>query len=639
MDLPRNALHDSQEKVTKHGLRGCGKREIQNVLDAFLWSALKILDQLNEKIAAADKVLRKNESWKKYSYTGILLKSITLIVKGVGLRFKDFIPKSIVCFREGYSKEYFFHDLLAGVSVGVIALPLALAFAIASGVAPEKGLFTAIIAGFLISLLGGSRVQIGGPTGAFVVVVYAVIQKHGYEGLALATLMAGGMMILMGLARFGVLLKFIPYPVTTGFTAGIAVVIVSSQIKDFFGLSAETLPPEFLQKCNLYCKIAHTWNIWAVTIALSTLVLIFAIRRYWPKLPGAIVAIVLATTVTYFFAFPIETIESKFGEIPRVLPSPAFPHISYDLVKAVFPDAITIALLGAIESLLSALVADGMIGSKHRSNGELVAQGIANLGSIFFGGIPATGAIARTAANIRMGAKTPTAGMIHAITLLLLMLLFAPLAGKIPLAALAGVLIFVAWNMSEIPHFIEILKGQKGDAAILLITFFLTILIDLAVAVQVGVILAAVVFLKRMTDKTTVEICQTLVKDNINESVEPDDSDLLMRRDIPSDVVVFEIRGPFFYSVADLLDEAFLQLDFTPRVFILRLNKTPLIDATGLNSLKKFGLKCQKKGVKFLISDIDNQKHKLLLNSIAEKTVGHHSLFKDIDSALLYAQK
>jgi MFS superfamily sulfate permease-like transporter len=303
-----------------------------------------------------------------------------------------------------------------------------------------------------------------------------VIQKHGYEGLALATLIAAAIIIAMGFARLGMLLKFIPYPVTTGFTAGIAVVIISSQIKDFFGLSAEKIPPEFLQKCSLYCQIAHIWNIWAVAISFLTLTLIFTLRRYRPKLPGAIIAIVLTTSITYLFALPVETIEAKFGEIPRSLPAPSFPHFSYDLFKAVFPDAITIALLGAIESLLSAVVA--------------------------------------------------------------------------------------AWNMSEIPHFIEILKGQKGNAAILLITFFLTILIDLTVALQVGVILAAVVFLKRITDKTTVEICQNLAKENDDESIESDDSDILLRNDIPSDVVAFEIQGPFFYSVADLLDEALTQLDF-----------------------------------------------------------------------------
>lgn len=563
---------------------------------------------------------------------------LSVIDKERRLKFKDFIPKCIVCFQEGYSKEYFFSDLFAGICVGIIALPLALAFAIASGVTPEKGLYTAIIAGFLISFLGGSRVQIGGPTGAFVVIVYSVIEKHGYEGLALATMVAAILMIAMGIARLGMLLKFVPYPVTTGFTSGIAVVIVSSQIKDFFGLSADKIPPQFIEKCSLYCKIAHTWNPWAVIIAFITLTLIFLFKRYLPRLPGAIIAILFTSFIAYSFALPIETIESKFGEISRTFPTPSLPIFSYDLLKNVFPDAITIAFLGAIESLLSAVVADGMIGSKHRSNGELVAQGIANLGSIFFGGIPATGAIARTAANIRMGAKTPVAGMVHAITLLLLMLFFAPLAGKIPLAALAGVLVFVAWNMSEIPHFIEILKGHKGDAAILLITFLLTIFIDLTVAVQVGVILAAFIFLKRMTDKTTLEICQNLNKENEDESIDSDDSDILLRKDIPEDIVAFEIVGPFFYSVADLLDEALSKLSFTPRVFILRLNKTPLIDATGFKSIKQFALKCQKRGIIFLISDIDEEKEKILINNGVEKTLGNQHMFNDFNSALAYAK-
>lgn len=554
------------------------------------------------------------------------------------LKYQDFVPKSYLCLREGYSKEYFHNDLFAGISVGVIALPLALAFAIASGVSPERGLFTAIIGGFLISLLGGSRVQIGGPTGAFVVVVYTIIQKHGYDGLALATLIAASMMILMGLARFGVLLKFIPFPVTTGFTTGIAFVIIFSQIKDFFGLEAEKMPPEFLEKCNLYCEIAHTWNLWALSIALCTTLLIFTLRHYRPRWPVVIIAITLTTAITYFFHLPIETIASKFGEIPRVLPTPSLPHFSYDLFKKVLPDAITIVLLGAIESLLSAVVADGMIGTRHKSNGELVAQGLANIGSILFGGIPATGAIARTSANIRMGAKTPMAGMIHAITLLLLMLFLAPLAGKIPLAALAGVLVFVAWNMSELPHFLEILKGHKGDASILLITFLLTVFIDLTVAVQVGVILAAMVFLKRMTDKTTIEICQTLIKENNNETPEinDDDAELLLRKDIPSDVAVFEIRGPFFYSVADLLDEALLRLGYTPRIFILRVNRTPLIDATGLHAIKKFKLKCKKNSITFAISDVDNSHYKLFCNSGVTQAVGEDLMFKDIESALAF---
>lgn len=550
---------------------------------------------------------------------------------------KDFIPKSFICFREGYTKEYFFNDLFAGASVGVIALPLALAFAIASGVAPEKGLFTAIVAGFLISLLGGSRIQIGGPTGAFVVVVYAIIQKHGYDGLALATLIAAVMLMILGFARCGVILKFIPYPVTTGFTTGIALVIAFSQVKDFFGLDTGKMPPDFLEKCKIYCQFAHTWNWWALVIAVATLTLIFMLRRYLPKWPGAIVAIALATVTAYFFHLPVETIQSKFGDIPRVLPTPSLPHFSYDLFVRVFPDAITIALLGAIESLLSAVVADGMAGTRHRSNVELVAQGIGNIGSILFGGIPATGAIARTSANIKMGAKTPMAGMIHAVTLLLLMLFLAPLAGMIPLAALAGVLVFVAWNMSELPHFLEILKGQKGDAAILLITFLLTVLIDLAVAVQIGVILAAIVFLKRMTDKTTVQICQSLVKAGEKEAPEINDGELLFRKDISDDVALFEINGPFFYSVADLLDEALLRLNPLPRVFLLRLHKTPLIDATGLKALKQFGVKCKNKNILFLISDLDHKKMELFKKSNIEKTIGKKHLFNDFSSALNYA--
>lgn len=467
-------------------------------------------------------------------------------------KFQDYIPKLFLCLKEGYNRKYFLNDLFAGISVGVIALPLAIAFAIGSGVPPERGLFTAIVAGFLISLLGGSRVQIGGPTGAFVIVVYTIIQKHGYDGLAVATIIAGILMILMGIARFGVYLKFIPFPVTTGFTTGIALVIFTSQIKDFFGLQIDNVPPQFLEKCAMFCLQAYTWNKWAFFVASSTLILIFILRRYCPKLPGAIIAVVLATVLGYIFDLPIETIQSKFGEIPRALPTPSFPTISYDLIKNVFPDAITIALLGSIESLLSAVVADGMSGHRHRSNCELVAQGLANIGSIIFGGIPATGAIARTSANIRMGAKTPIAGMIHAGTLLLLMVFLAPLAAKIPLCALSAVLIYVAWNMSELEQFIEILRSQKSEALILLITFLLTVLIDLSVAVQVGVILSAVIFVKKMTDNTSVEVCRILIDENDHETPELKDSEILFRKDIPEDVTVFEINGPFFYSVADL---------------------------------------------------------------------------------------
>lgn len=549
-------------------------------------------------------------------------------------RFKEFIPKSITCLRDGYSKDYLFSDLFAGISVGVIALPLALAFAIASGVNPEQGLFTAIVAGFLISLLGGSRVQIGGPTGAYVIIVYAVMQEHGYNGLALATLIASFMLIIMGIARLGWFLKFIPYPVTTGFTTGIAVVIVSLQVKDFFGLEAENVPSKFIEKCNFFCQIAHTWNLWAVVIALFTLVMILLFRHLAPRWPGAITAIILATAAAYYFDLPIESIHSKFGDIPRSLPSPSLPVFSYDLFKKVFPDAITIALLGAIESLLSAVVADGMTGHKHRSNMELVAQGFANIGSVIFGGIPATGAIARTAANINMGAKTPMAGMFHAVTLFLIMYFLAPYAGMIPLATLAAVLVFVAWNMSELPHFIEILKGQKGDAIVLLTTFLLTVLVDLAAAVQVGVLLAPFLFLKRMSDRTSIEISRNLLREIEEDSSNGPDEDLSLIKYIPEDVIVFQINGPFFYGVADILDEVLIQTTKPVRAFILRLNKTPLIDATGLQSLKQFSIKCRKRGILFLISDIDKKTMELFRTSGVEEAIGKTHLCEVFDAAL-----
>lgn len=555
------------------------------------------------------------------------------------MNYQDYIPKTFVCLREGYSRSLFMADLFAGLSVGVIALPLALAFAIGSGVSPERGLFTAIIAGFLISLLGGSRVQIGGPTGAFVIIVYGVVQRHGYEGLAVATLIAGVLMALMGLARMGILLKFIPYPVTTGFTTGIALVIFSGQIKDFFGLDMEHVPAQFLHKCYGYCLNFHTWNPWAVIISMSVLTTIFMLRRYNPRLPGAIIAIAAATLISYFFHLPLETIESKFGEIPRSLPMPSLPTFSYEQVKLLFPEAISIALLGAIESLLSAVVADGMTGYRHRSNCELVAQGLANVGSVIFGGIPATGAIARTTANIRMGAKTPIAGMIHAVTVLMLMVVFAPLAGKIPLCALSAVLIYVAWNMSELHHFTTILKGPISEAVILVVTFLLTVLIDLVVAVQIGVLLAAMLFLKRMTDSTTVEVCRVLIEENAHEHPELHDSDILFRKDIPEGVTVFEIKGPFFYSVSDLLDDALSKLTYTPRVFILRMRQVPVVDMTGIKALKQFAEKCHKSHIEFLLSGVRPELAQFLKKHNVEHAVGQNHIFRNIDEALAYTRK
>jgi len=550
---------------------------------------------------------------------------------------KEFIPMSIVCWKEGYRRETFFQDLFAGLTVGLIALPLAMAFAIGSGVTPERGLYTAIIAGFLISLLGGSRVQIGGPTGAFVVIVYAIVQKHGYDGLAVATILAGMMMIAMGFARFGVFLKYIPYPVTVGFTTGIAVVIFSSQINDFFGLCIPKVPAEFIEKWTTYFHFAKNCSPWSLIMASFVLALIFVLRRLNSKLPGAVIAVVLATLFAMLLDMPVETIESKFTGIPNMLPMPSLPSFSWEQIQAVFPAAITIAMLGAIESLLSAVVADSMTGHRHRSNVELISQGLANIGSIIFGGIPATGAIARTTANIKMGAKTPMAGIIHAVTLLLIMLLFAKAAAKIPLPALAGVLVFVAWNMSELDHFYAILKGQKSDAVLLLITFLLTVFIDLTVAVGVGVVLSAVLFLKKMSDNTSVEICQILLEENEHEYSEKRDSDLLFRKDVPPGVVIFEISGPFFYAIADRLLEGLRQLPDKPRFFILRMRKVPAIDATGVQALKDFAQKCRKEHIVFILSGIKETVAPILDQAGVLEVVGSEHIFKNINEALAFA--
>lgn len=541
---------------------------------------------------------------------------------------------SLVCWKEGYNRSLLTKDIAAGITVGLIALPLAMAFAIGSGVTPERGLYTAIIAGFLISLLGGSRVQIGGPTGAFVIIVYDIVQRHGYEGLAIATLLAGIMLIGMGLARFGVFLKFIPYPVTVGFTAGIAIVIFSGQIKDLFGLAIADVPADFVDKWVVYWRMAHTWNPSALGLGVGTLAMIFTLRKYFPKIPGVIVAVVTATVISVVFNLPLETIQTKFGGIPSSLPKPCLPMMSFDSIQEVFPDAISIALLGAIESLLSALVADGMTGHKHRSNCELLAQGLANIGSVLFGGIPATGAIARTSANIKLGAKTPVSGMVHALTLLLLMAVFAPLAAKVPLAALGAVLVYIAWNMCEAEHFFEIMKGQISDSLVLLTTFFLTILVDLTAAVQVGVLLAAMLFVKRMADTTTVKVCQTLLHEDADEHPAARDSEMIFRKDVPEDTTVFEINGPFFFAVSDLLNEELRQLRIQPKIFILRMRKVSTIDAAGIHALKQFAARCHKEGIVFLLSGVRGHLGVILKKTGVADAVGTNHIFSNLDDAL-----
>lgn len=551
---------------------------------------------------------------------------------------QDYIPKSFICWKEGYTWDLFLKDLLAGITVGIISLPLAIAIAIGSGVEPEQGLFTAIIAGFLISFLGGSRVQIGGPTGAFIVIVYSVVQRWGYEGLATATFIAGILLLIMGLVRFGILLKFIPHSVVIGFTAGIALSILSSQVKDFFGMDISHVPADFIQKWKTYFTCCHTWNPWAFVTGSFSLWLMFFLRSRYPRIPGAILAVILTTLAVSLFKLPVETIFSKFGELPSRLPTPSLPNLSFESIQQLFPDAITIALLGGIESLLSAVVADGMIGTRHKSNCELVAQGFANIASTLFKGIPATGALARTSANIKLGAKTPISGMIHALTILILILFFAPLAGSIPLPTLSAVLVFIAWNMVEFTQIDEILNGKFSDILVLLTTFSLTVLIDLTVAVQVGVLLAALIFMKHMSDSTYVKACQYLAKEDQHLHPALDDSDLIFEHDVPPKTAIFEVTGPLFFGVSDQLNEAFKQINAETQFFILRMRKVPIIDASGINALSQFHKKCAQKNILLLISGLQEPLKKGLARTGIVHMIGSENFFSNLKTALEYVK-
>jgi SulP family sulfate permease len=434
-------------------------------------------------------------------------------------------------------------DVIAGIVVGIVALPLALAFAIASGVPPERGLYTAIIAGFLISALGGSRVQIGGPTGAFVVIVYGIVSKYGYEGLVICTILAGLILIALGLARMGTLIKFIPYPVVTGFTAGIAVIIFSGQLKDLLGLKMGAVPPEFLDKWISYAQHAGSLDPPTIAVGAGSLLVLLVWPRVSRVVPAPFVAMVLATLVVQIFALPVETIGSRFGDVPSALPAPRLPDVNWQHVRELISPSVTVALLAAIESLLSAVVADGMIGTRHKSNMELVAQGVANVASPIFGGIPATGAIARTATNVRTGGRTPLAGMVHALTLLLILVFAGQWAAKVPLASLAAILVVVAYHMSEWRSFAGLLRAPKSDVFVLIITFALTVFVDLTVAVQVGVVVAALLFMRRMAEVTHVA--------GISEGDEPDE----LTPRVPRDIALYEVNGPFFFGAADKLKD------------------------------------------------------------------------------------
>src|SRR5690554_2311960 len=517
------------------------------------------------------------------------------------MKESQFTPKFFSLLKKGISKEQLRKDIIAGVIVGIVALPLAIAFAIASGVSPDKGLITAIVAGLIISVLGGSRVQIGGPTGAFIVIVYAVVQEFGVDGLIIATFMAGIILIGMGLARLGNLLKFIPYPLIVGFTSGIAVIIFSSQIKDFFGLSIETVPADFIEKWKVYAANFDSINWAAVGIAIGTILLALNFQRISKKIPGSIVAILISTLAVYFFNIPVSTIETSFGDIPSKLSMPTFPNIDFATIQKLIQPAFAIALLGGIESLLSAVVSDGMIGGRHRSNAELVGQGIANCASSMFGGIPATGAIARTATNVNNGGRTPVAGIVHAVVLLVIMLALASFAKLIPMACLAGILIVVAYHMSEWRQFKALLKGNKADILILLVTFFLTVFFDLVIAIQIGIIISSFVVMKRLSDATTVQLANDLINNHSEEIFEEEHTEL------PEGVTMYEIHGPLFFGATQTFQDTMARLPDRPKVLILRMRHVPFVDATGIYRLFEIIKKFADQNTHVILSGVNDK--------------------------------
>ncbi len=540
---------------------------------------------------------------------------------------KEFTPKLFSLLRQGITRETITKDILSGLIVGIVALPLAIAFAIASGVSPEKGIITAIIAGIIISTFGGSRVQIGGPTGAFIVIVYGIVQEFGVNGLTIATFMAGFIIIGLGLAKLGNLLKFIPYSLIVGFTSGIALIIFSSQINDFFGLHIAKVPADFIEKWIIYFENFNKVNIYAIAIATITIIITLNFQKIFKKIPGSIVAILLSTIVVKFFEIPVDTIESNFGEIPNHFIMPTLPNIDYDTVKSLIQPAFAIALLGSIESLLSAVVSDSMIGGKHRSNMELIAQGAANIVSSLFGGIPATGAIARTATNVKNGGRTPIAGIIHALVLLSIMLLFAPYAKLIPLSCLAGILMVVAYHMSEWRQFKSILKGNRMDIIILLTTFFLTVFFDLVIAIEIGIVLSSFMFMKRMSESVQI---QNITTENKN-SEHLFDEEL---QNLPKDVLLYEINGPLFFGAASQFQETITNTHLQPKVIIIRMRYMPLIDATGYQSLKEIIKSYNSRGIKVILSGISDELKKDFEKNALFSLIEFEFVVKDIKEAI-----
>ena len=552
----------------------------------------------------------------------------------------DFQPKLFSTLKN-YTKTDFTTDLMAGIIVGIVALPLAIAFGIASGVSPEKGIITAIVAGFIISFLGGSKVQIGGPTGAFIVIIYGIIQEYGIEGLMVATMMAGVLLILLGIFKLGTIIKFIPYPIIVGFTSGIAVTIFTTQIADIFGLQfgGEKVPGDFIGKWILYFHHFDTVNWWNVIVSLVSIFIIAITPKFSKKIPGSLVAIILVTVGVYLLKMYggitcIDTIGDRFS-IKAQLPEAAVPALDWEAIKNLFPVAITIAVLGAIESLLSATVADGVIGDRHDSNTELIAQGIANFVSPIFGGIPATGAIARTMTNINNGGKSPVAGIVHAVVLLLILLFLMPLAQYIPMACLAGVLVIVSYNMSGWRVFKGLLKNPKSDVTVLLITFFLTVIFDLTVAIEIGLIIACVLFMKRVMETTEISVITDEIDPNKESDITVHEENLM----IPKGIEVYEINGPYFFGIATKFEETMTQLGDRPKVRIIRMRKVPFIDSTGIHNLESLCKMSQKEKITVVLSGVNTKVHQVLEKADFYTLLGKENICPNINVALERAHK
>jgi len=541
----------------------------------------------------------------------------------------DLHPKLLTVLKSGYSKDQFLSDLIAGIIVGVVALPLAIAFAIASGVKPEQGLYTAIIAGIIVSVLGGSRVQIAGPTGAFIVIVYGIVQKFGYDGLVIATVLAGILLIIMGIARLGTLLRFVPYPLTVGFTSGIAVIIFSSQINDFLGIHIPNPPADLVGKWVVLIESLRSTDYNALTVGIVSLLIIDFWSRVTHRVPGSLVAILLVTLAVNFFNIPVETVGARFGSVPASLPSPHLPDFSWKTVTLLFSPAVTIALLGGIESLLSAVVADGMIRTRHRPNMELIAQGAANIVSPLFLGIPATGAIARTATNIKNGGRTPIAGIVHSIVLLLIMLFFGHWAALIPMPTLAAILVVVSYNMSEWHSFVMLLKSPKSDVAVMVTTFLLTILVDLTVAIEVGIVLAALLFMRRMAEVSQVN---PLTRDLQEEKEEEKETGSALV--IPKDVEVFEVYGTLFFGAVEQFTESMRIIEKKPKALILETRNLLAIDASGLRALEDLARQLKSENTQLLISGIHKQPLFAIQQSGFLDRLGEENIYGSLNEAL-----